>query len=128
MKILYIEDNVIKRSRVRGVLKKAGFMDVEYQSNLADGLNAIAESVETGNKYDVIITDMWYPREADGGEEMCGEELAKTVKEKGYGIPVIVCSNQQYRIDEALGEVLYRDNGDWDEELLIKLIKQAGNM
>lgn len=76
----------------------------------------------------MIITDMWYPRESGGAEDQCGLELAATIKEEGYGIPVIICSNQQYRCEEAIGEVLYRDEGDWDKELLVSLVKQAGNI
>ena len=80
------------------------------------------------DKYDLIITDMWYPRRSGGPEEDCGIELAATVKEKGYGIPVIICSNQQYRSEDTIGEVLYGDDRDWARDLLdlVKVILNDG--
>ena len=128
MKILYIEDTAMKYAAVSRVLSNAGFKDITREKNLEDGLYAIEQSVKSQNQFDVIITDMWYPRKSGGDEEQCGLELAATVKERGYGISVIICSNQQYRSEDALGEVLYSEDGDWDKELLVRLVKQAGEM
>ena len=125
MKILYIEDTAAKYAAVSRTLRNAGFRDIKCEKNLEDGLYAIEQSVKSNDKFDVIITDMWYPRESGGGEEQCGLELAATVKERGYGIPVIICSNQQYRSEDAIGEVRYSEDGDWDKELLVRLVKQA---
>ena len=127
MKILIIEDTALKFASISRVLKNAGFTEIDSEKNLEDGLNAIEKSVKSDDKYGVIITDMWYPREDRGPEEQCGLELVDTVKARGYNIPVIICSNQQYRCENALGEVLYKENGDWDKELLISLVKKAYN-
>lgn len=55
--------------------------------------------------------------------------LCPSFKSRSFGrILVIICSNQQYRSEDAIGEVLYRDEGDWDKELLVSLVKQAGNI
>ena len=124
MKILYIEDTADKYVAVTRALGNAGFKDVKREKNLEDGLYAIEQSVKSNSKFDVIITDMWYPRESGGPEAQCGLELAATVKEKGYGIPVIICSNQQYRSEDAFGEVLYSDGRDWEKELL-ELVNKA---
>ena len=125
MKILIIEDTALKLGAIRRTLKNNGFTDLKDVGNLEDGLAAIEDSIDANDKYGVIITDMWYPRERGGDEAQCGLELAATVKERGYDIPVIICSNQQYRSEDAIGEVHYRENGDWDKELLISLVKQA---
>ena len=39
-----------------------------------DGLYAIEQSVLSQDKFGVIITDMWYPRESRGAEDQCGLE------------------------------------------------------
>ncbi len=127
MKILIIEDTAMKFASICRTLKNAGFTEIDNEKNLEAGLKAIESSVQSDDKYNVIITDMWYPREERGQEEQCGLELVDTVKERGYNIPVIICSNQQYRHENALGEVLYKENGDWDKELLISLVKKACN-
>ena len=126
MKILYIEDEVKKFSAVERALNNAGFNELKWEKNLEDGLYAIEQSVNAQDKYDLIITDMWYPRRSGGPEEDCGIELAAIVKEKGYGIPVIICSNQQYRSEDTIGEVLYGDNRDWARDLLDLVKKVRG--
>lgn len=124
MKILYIEDTPEKFDAVKRALASVGFRDIKQEKNLEDGLYAIEQSVLSQDKFGVIITDMWYPRESRGAEDQCGLELAATVKEKGYGIPVIIFSNQQYRSEDAIGEVLYGKERNWEPEL-IALVKQA---
>lgn len=40
--------------------------------------------------------------------------LCPSFKSRSFGrILVIICSNQQYWSEDAIGEVLYRDKGDW---------------
>lgn len=97
-----------------------------YEQDLEPHISPLQERIKIfQNPFDVIITDMWYPKEAGGEEDRCGLLLLDEMKKSEYNIPVIICSNQQYRTEDALGEVLFKGNGDWDEELLVSLVKRA---
>lgn len=62
--------------------------------------------------YDLIITDMWYPEKPGGRDTDSGEALIKEVKERGWGIPIILCSSVNYHFPGILGSVHYSENED----------------
>ena len=68
MRILNIEDNVIKHNDICKVLSGAGFRDVDWAGNLNEGVKMIEDHMSSDTPYDLVITDMWYPRDA-GREE-----------------------------------------------------------
>ena len=117
MRILNIEDNVIKQNDICKVLSGAGFRDVDWAGNLNEGVKMIEDHMSSDTPYDLVITDMWYPREAGGEEEESGSLLIQMIKDKGWELPVIVCSSVRYIIPDILGTVYYSPKENWEDEL-----------
>lgn len=128
MKILNLEDNVFKHHDICRALEGRGLgrIDMELIGNLEKGLEAIQNHLDQSEAYDLIITDMWYP-EVEGGEDAAsGEKFIQIAKEKGWKIPIILCSSIDYRFPEILGVVHYSEQEDWENELatLVKKLKK----
>lgn len=125
MYILNLEDNVFKHNDIFKAISTCGCgkPDIEWVRNLEEGLERIQEQIAQKKPYDLIITDMWYPKRAGGSDHDSGEELIKTVQDNGWNIPIILCSSVNYRFPGILGAVHYSKNEDWEQEL-VALIKQ----
>lgn len=126
MTILNIEDSIYKHHDICKALKTNGFSKatILHETNLMDALACIEESKKSTEKIDLIITDMFYPREAGGDDNPSGDELIEIAKEKGWWIPIIVCSSVQFRHLQVEGCVKYSNNDNWEKEL-IDLVKQV---
>jgi CheY-like chemotaxis protein len=112
MRILNLEDNSMKHSKIERVVKSCGVTDLAWARNFEDGMELLDETV------DLIITDMQFPMqrgEADDPE--AGEKVIEAVKKRGLSTRVVVCSSVKYRIAEADGCVWYSDRSDWQQEL-----------
>ena len=72
-------------------------LKIDCVGNLADGISKIEEAINQEKPYDLIITDMWYPAKPGGSDNDSGEALIKEVKERGWDIPIILCSSVNYR-------------------------------
>lgn len=120
MRVLNVEDDAYKRNDICKALKGTGTTKVDWVRNLEDALSQIKEV-----KYDLIISDMWYPPVSGGKDEESGEILIEKIKEMEMDIPIIICSSVNYRIPEILGTIHYSKNGDWERDLkdLIKKIR-----
>lgn len=125
MYILNLEDNVFKHHDICKAVERGSFanLKIECVGNLADGLSKIEEAINQEKPYDLIITDMWYPEKPGGSDNDSGEALIKVVKERGWDIPIILCSSVNYRFPGILGSVHYSENEDWESEI-VKLIKK----
>ena len=126
MYILNLEDNVYKHSDIKTALKSAGIsnLEIDFVRNLEDGLWKIEEQSKANKAYDLIITDMWYPKEAGGEDEASGELLIARVREEKLNIPIILCSSVRYDFPGIVGTVHYGPNGDWESEL-VRLVKSV---
>lgn len=125
MYILNLEDNVFKYYNICRAIERGSFADlkIDHIEDLEGGISKIEESIDNGKSYDVIITDMWYPKKTGGGDANSGEELIKIIKEKGWNIPIILCSSVNYCYPGIAGSVHYSENKDWESEL-VRLIKE----
>lgn len=79
IKVLYVEDEVITRSYVAGLLKKRVGKLITAESG-ADGIKKFLE-----DKPDIIITDLVMP-------DMSGIEMMKKIRTDGYRCPFIITS------------------------------------
>lgn len=125
MYILNLEDNVFKHHDICKAVERGYFanLKIDCVGNLADGLSKIEEAINQEKPYDLIITDMWYPEKPGGSDNDSGDALIKEVKERGWDIPIILCSSVNYRFPGILGSVHYSENEDWESEI-VKLIKK----
>ena len=125
MKILNIEDNSSKHWQIRSVLDECGITELEWKTNLADGMDEILKSIKANHPYDLIITDMNFPESPmkRRGEVLSGELLIEKLKKLHITIPVILCSSVNYKYPELYGNVHFSDRVNWENELK-KLVRQ----
>ena len=126
MRVLNIEDTPTKHRAIKDVLESCRVMDVDCERNLADGVARYKEALAEGNPYDLIITDMWYPREKGMGDNKSGEELIKIATTEHWDVPILICSNQDWNYPEILGSLYYSENVDWEGQLR-KYIEEIKN-
>lgn len=107
LKILHLEDNAIKQFNIARQLPGN---DITHVTNLEDGLKLLP------GDFNLIITDMWYPRTPGGKDNRSGEELIEYVSKNQINIPVILISNQDYRFP-IHKNIHYSDETDWEREL-----------
>lgn len=117
MRILHIEDNAIKHSSIVRVIKECTQCEIDWERYLIDGKKKIAASIESGNPYDLIISDMWYPQMSGEKEVESGKFLIEYIREKQYNIPIIICSSVIYKIPGIYGTVYYSEKEDWELQL-----------
>lgn len=125
MRILNLEDSVFKHFDIKKAIENNFIRNIQIEriGNLKDGVSKIEESIQQGTPYDLIITDMWYPKNTGGSNTNSGDELIQIAMEKKWNIPIIVCSSISYSYPEILGYIHYSQNEDWETEL-VDLIKK----
>ena len=125
MRILIFEDTAAKYGDVSKAIRQGGFAHVEIEraTNLEDGIRRVREQNEKQEPYNLIITDMWYPKCQGAADEESGDALIQLSHAENWNIPVILCSNIRYRYADILGVVHYSATGDWESKL-IALIRQ----
>ena len=118
MYILNVEDDVFKHQAIaKAIHRQFDDVSIEWEKNLEDAMNKIALQEENGKPFDIIITDMWYPKSHNGAEEESGLELISMLREANSDIPIIVCSSVKYRLDNVAGCVRYSSDSDWEYDL-----------
>lgn len=119
MRVINVEDDVIKHSDICKVLRGIGITEIDWARSLEEALNMISNGLSHDEeKYDLIISDMWYPEENGGKDIEAGDLLIEEVAKNGWNIPIVICSSVNYRIMEILGTVYYSDNSDWELDLI----------
>lgn len=112
MRVLNLEDNAFKHYEIKKALSALGITRTDWVRNLEDGLKMTREE-----KYDLYITDMWYPETPGGPEGRSGDLFIKEIIKRGDPTPLILCSNQNYSYPEILGTLYYSERSDWELEL-----------
>ena len=117
MKVLNIEDDALKHNDICKVLASCGVNTVDWENNWSDGWKAIKEAEKTDTQYELIITDMYYPRESGGREEASGELIIQKVIDKELLVPVILCSSVNLKYNEIFGCIYYNKKRNWEDDL-----------
>lgn len=90
MKVLNFEDSVYKANAIRKVLNQCGVAKIELVSNVEDGLQMLKNAEDTGDPFDLIITDMHYPMkqgavsDTEAGEKAGSAPAGAGQTDKGY--------------------------------------------
>ena len=126
MRVLHIEDDAIKHTKIRRVLTSCDAKEISWAKNLEDGITLLKEAKSDGKAYQLIITDMYYPLETGGEEVEAGEIFIQKMKEMQDDTPVILCSSVNYKYPELFGSLYYSEESGWEEKLksLLKVLKE----
>lgn len=130
MKIIHLEDDVIKYSTIKRVLVNAGIRndDVVWTDNVEDGIEQIEKAIKDGEPFELAITDQHYPvKKGMKADWDAGEIFIDTIENKGIAIPIIVCSSMNMNYKNVYGNVWYSELSNWEAELqaYIKKLKQG---
>ncbi|WP_374043639.1 hypothetical protein [uncultured Bacteroides sp.] len=91
---------------------------IELVSNVEDGLQMLKNAEDTGDPFDLIITDMHYPmKQGAVSDTEAGEKLVQLLQEQGKQTKVIVCSSRNMKLPGVYGCIWYSEISDWEEEL-----------
>ena len=116
-KVLIVDDNVYKKIDIQRAVERLGVEVTDWEKSLETALNRIRKETDCSSPYDLVITDMDFPKTA-GGDAFyrSGELLVKSISDAGFTVPVILCSSVRYRIPGVAGCVWYSDLTDLDAE------------
>jgi CheY-like chemotaxis protein len=117
MYILNVEDDAVKHHKICRVLNACGETQIEWSRNLQNALDRIHGQFDAHTPYDLVITDMWYPKAAGEKDAESGAILIQTLQEESRNIPIILCSSIPHRMPEIAGSIWYSENRDWESEL-----------
>lgn len=83
MKVLNFEYSVYKANAIRKVLNQCGVAKIELVSNVEDGLQMLKNAEDTGDPFDLIITDMHYPmKQGAVSDTEAGEKLVQLLQSR----------------------------------------------
>ena len=117
MRVLNVEDNVIKHHNIKRALETLGIREVTWVKNEYDAIKAVKDSIDSGGPFDLIISDMYFPLFPGSKEdENAGFTFIGELNDNNIDIPVIVCSSIRLSIPGILGCVYYSSNVVLDEE------------
>lgn len=116
LKIIHLEDSVIKHIAISRVVEKMA--QVDWVTDMASGIEKIDYAIEKGVPYDLAITDMHYPLSPGiRADWEAGKIFVDVVNQKYDNLPVIICSTHNVKNPKAYGSVWFSDLNDWENEL-----------
>ena len=120
MRIIHLEDDVMKFPAIKRVLMDAGIRndDIVWVNNVEDGIEQIEKAIEEGTPFELAITDQHYPLKKGMKADIdAGERFIYTIQNKGITLPIIVCSSMDMEYRNVYGNVWYSERSDWENEL-----------
>ena len=115
-KVLYIEDSTVKMMDVLMYLKSRQGIDlIDCVGDTRDAIKSIEDAIWQNDPYDLLISDMHFSFFGNDDRE-AGEKTFNILREKGYTIPVILCSSQNWKIPGMIGNIFYSPRRDWEQE------------
>ncbi len=114
-KVLYIEDSTTKYMDVYRYLRRYGFATIDWVTNSVDAVEHLENAVQAEAPYDLLISDMHFDFYGTDDHE-AGEKTLNLIRERGYTIPVIFCSSQNWKIPGSIGNIFYNPRRDWEIE------------
>lgn len=116
-KVLNFEDNISKHMDVRRALERCGITNIYHADNANDGLDMIEAAIAEGKPYDLIVTDMYFPRSKGAYEVEAGYYVIDELENRGIKVPVIVCSSARIWEKRAVGCIHYNPRNDLDADM-----------
>lgn len=95
-------------------LRNQNVKRIEWAMDAEKAMRIISDSMST-EPFDLILSDMhfnYYGKD----DRNAGVKLLCLIQEKGYSIPLVFCSSQNWKIEGALGNIFYNPNRNWEIE------------
>lgn len=92
-----------------------GFSQVDRVTNAEQVMEAVATAEREKQPYSLLLSDMHFDFMGKD-DQAAGEKTWNLLKEKGYSIPAVFCSSQNWTISGALGNIFYNPQRDWETE------------
>lgn len=119
IKALVLDDDAIKGIKITRALKECGVKEVISVEDQESGFEKVYQEEKKGQPFTLIVTDMHYPvRQGVVADPKAGLKLIERVKEEGLDIPIIVCSSDNFQIENILGTVWYSEIRDLREDFM----------
>lgn len=115
MRVLNLEDSASKHFDIVNVLESVGVTEIDWVTSLDSGLKKLIDNKE--KKYDLIISDMYYPINDGGFPVKSGYLLMEKLIDEGIKTPVVICSSAHCVVPEAHWVLHYSLISDWEYEL-----------
>ena len=125
-RVLNIEDTAAKYAAVIRALKNCGISNVDRAMTAAEAIEMVETAIADGKPYDLIVSDMYFPKAPGEGESYSGEYVQEQLKERGIQIPTILCSSARVNPPGFVGYIHYfPQRNDLDEDMLeqIELVR-----
>lgn len=125
-KVLNFEDSIPKHVDVKRALERCGIPVIDHAMSAMAGLAMIDTAIEEGKPYDLIVSDMYFPKFPGDGESRSGEYVIDELQARGIDIPVIVCSSARLVLEDVVGCIHYnpyRNDLDADMRELVDMIR-----
>jgi CheY-like chemotaxis protein len=119
MKVINLEDNVLKHHAISRVLDDMRITDIAWVKNVDDGISLIEDAAKNGNPFDLAITDMqYYLHSGDDKIDVdAGSKFIDMISKRNVNLPIIMCSSDNLQIDGILGSVWYVESRNWENDL-----------
>lgn len=116
--VLIVDDSIYKYNTIRKAVSKSRSCNFFYEKTLGEARETLEERHDSGNDFNLIITDTNYP-DRGGGElnPEAGFQLIKFIYSLGVRTPIIICSTRKFQKDDTnnvIGFVRYTENADLD--------------
>lgn len=124
-KILFIEDTTEKYMEVYRFLRRQGYTEIDWVRNAQKAIEAVEKAKPSNETYSLVLSDMHFEFYGQDDHE-AGIKTMNLFREKGYNIPVVFCSSQNWKIPGTIGNIFYNPRRDWEreaEELFRKMRK-----
>lgn len=116
LKILHLEDSVMKHLSILKAIEKAVAVEVDWVTDMASGIEKIDKAITNGVPYDLAITDMHYPLSPGVKADWeAGDFFVDVVRQRYDNLPVIICSTHNMKNPKAYGCVWFNELNDWEE-------------
>jgi LEA14-like dessication related protein len=124
MKVINLEDNVLKHHAISRALDNMRITDIAWTKNVDDGIGLIEDAARNGNPFELAITDMQYYLHSDDDkiDVDAGSKFIDMISKRNINLPIIMCSSDNLQIDGILGSVWYVESRNWENDLN-KLVK-----
>lgn len=125
-KVLNIEDSIPKHVDVKRALERCGVPRIDHAMTAMAALALIDEAIEEGRPYDLVVSDMYFPRFPGDGESRSGEYVIEELQNKGINVPIIVCSSARLVLPDVVGCIHYnpyRNDLDADMREMVDIVR-----